>query len=125
MKDLYHNLEVKTSLAPKTRTASENGTGVDLQGFEAALVVIHAGTITDGTHTPKLQESDDNSTWSDVGSSDLLGSFSNISSNSIQTVGYIGSKRYIRVVATVSGATSGGIYGATIVKGAPRHAPVV
>lgn len=124
MYDLKNNLGFAQSLAPAARTASANGTGVDLQGFEAALVVLSPGTITDGTHTPKLQESDDNSSFSDVAAADLIGSFAALASNTIQKVGYKGAKRYVRAVVTVSGATTGGVYAATIVKGNARTAPV-
>lgn len=96
---------------------------MDLRGYESATVLIESGTITDGTHTPKLQESDDNTTYTDVAAGDLIGSFSNIANNSIQEVGYKGTKRYIRVAVTVTGATTGGVYGATVVRGHPRSKP--
>ncbi len=63
-----------------------------------------------------------------VASADLLGSEPTVDSltsdGQIYRLGYIGSKRYIRVAVTVSGATSGAVYGASIVRGAPRSAPV-
>jgi hypothetical protein len=53
--------------------ASVTGTGVDLQSYESAEVVITVGTITDGTHTPKLQESaTSNSGFTDVAAGDQL-----------------------------------------------------
>lgn len=121
--DLKNNADVAQSLAPATRTASANGGGVDLQGYEAAMVVFDAGTITDGTHTPSLEESDDDSTYTAVAAGDLDGSFADLASNGIQRVGYTGAKRYVRAVITVSGATSGGTYGAAIVRGRPHAAP--
>lgn len=124
MKDIHRDSDYVNSLAPASRTATTNGTGVDLQGFEGAEIIITAGTITDGTHAPKLQESDNGSTFADVSSSDLLGTFSNITSNSTQKVGYVGNKRYIRVVVTVSGATTGGVYAAIVRRGLARHEPV-
>jgi hypothetical protein len=127
-RDLTGRLSPALSLAPAARTTSANGTGVDLQGYESATVLFIAGTITDGTHTPKLQESDDNSTFSDVAAEKLIGSFSAVTSssggNSVQEVGYLGGKRYIRVAVTVSGSPStGGVYGAVIVCGNPRSMP--
>jgi hypothetical protein len=50
-RELVGRIKVSQTLAPAARTASANGTGVDLQGFEAVAVVITPGTITDGTHT--------------------------------------------------------------------------
>ena len=40
MKDLANSISVVQSLAPAVRTADANGTGVDLQGFEGATVVV-------------------------------------------------------------------------------------
>lgn len=124
MKDLKNSLNAVTTLAPAARTATENGVGVDLQGFDGALVVIQAGTITDGTHSVKVQESDDNSTFTDVAADDLIGSLVDLTSDTVQRVSYIGVKQYIRVVSTVSGATTGGVYSALVVRGAARKYPV-
>lgn len=104
-------------LAPQARTASANGSSVDLAGYRGAIVVILVGTVTDGTHTPKVQHCDDNSTWVDAAASDLEGTFAALAAATNQYVGYKGAKRYIRVVSTVSGATTGGIYGAAVIKG--------
>lgn len=123
MKDLKHNLTVAQSLDPAARTASANGTGVDLAGYEGAVVVFEVGTITDGTHTPSVQESADNVTFTNVAAADLIGTLANLASNTPQTVGYIGTKRYIRAVSTVAGATTGGVYSAAVVRGIPRKAP--
>lgn len=122
--DLYNNLSVATTLAPAARTASENGAAVDLQGYEGAMIAAIVGTITDGTHTLTVQESDDGSTWSDVAAENLQGSFTNLASDTNQKVGYHGTKRYIRVNVTVSGAANGGAYSVAVVRGNPRKAPV-
>lgn len=124
MRDIKSNLGIATSLAPATRNATANGTGVDLQGFNAAMVVLQVGAITDGTHTPKLQESDDNAAFTDVAAADLIGEFAQLAANTNQRVGYRGAKRYVRVVATVVPGATGGAYGALVVKGEPNHAPV-
>lgn len=127
MQDLYNNISGAITLAPAARTASANGTGVDLAGYTAAMVVITTGTITDGTHAIKLQESDDNSTYTDVAASQVQGTNPSITSsngNSVYKLGYLGYKRYIRAVTTVTGATTGGVYQATVLRGEPRHVPV-
>lgn len=100
------------SLNPGAKTATANGTGVDLQGKYAAEVVFLVGTITDGTHTPSLDESDDNSTFTACAAADMSGSLAVLASNTVRIVGYLGSKRYIRAKSTVAGATTGGVYGA-------------
>jgi hypothetical protein len=121
--DLKNNLTSMISLTPAARTASANGTGVDLANFNGILVTFCPGTITDGTHTPKLQESDDNSTFSDVAAGDQIGTLSALASSTCQQVGYTGTKRYIRAVVTVSGATTGGVYGANVILSDGRKRP--
>ncbi|MFZ5762840.1 MAG: hypothetical protein ACOY8P_07950 [Thermodesulfobacteriota bacterium] len=124
MKDLKSNIKPEVTIAPAgNRNASVNGTGIDLQGFHSAAVTFAPATITDGTHTPKLQESDDNSTFTDVAAADQLGTLAALASDTVQTVGYKGGKRYIRGVVTVAGATTGGIYAAMVIKGHPDLAP--
>lgn len=112
------------TLVPATRTANSTGTGVDLAGYHAAAIYVVAGTITDGTHTPVVQESDDNSIFADVAAEDLQGSLVDITSDSVQEIGYIGNKRYIRVNVAASGTTNGGTYGAFVVRGRSSSRPV-
>ena len=92
-------------------TATATGASVDLApGFERALVIVDAGTVTDGSHVIKLQESDDNSTFTDVDAGDLDGAAPTLASandDQVFTFGYVGTKRYIRAVSTVTGATFG------------------
>jgi hypothetical protein len=104
-------------LAPQARTASANGASTDLSGYLSAIVILDVGVITDGTHTPKLQECDDNATWTDVAAADLEGAFAALATGVNQYVGYKGRKRYLRAVVTVTGGpATGGIYGAVIMR---------
>lgn len=109
------------AITPAAKTATSNGSSVDLAGYGSALAVLVVGTITDGTHTPKLQECDDNSTWTDVAAGDLEGTFAALASTTNQYIGYKGHRRYIRVVVTVAGATTGGVYGAAVLKGGAQQ----
>jgi hypothetical protein len=126
-KDLYQELAPVVSLAAAARTSSANGTGVDLQNYQGNAVIIAAGTITDGTHAFKIQDSDDNSTFADAAAADVVGSLtsftSSTTSGTVREASYIGAKRYVRVVATVSGTTTGGLYSAVVVRGRPRTLP--
>lgn len=123
MIDLKNQTDAVQSLAPAARNATANGTGVDTVNYNGVMALFECGAITDGTHTPVLQESDDNSGFSDVSASQMVGSFAAATANSVQRVGYGGTKRYLRVRQTVSGATTGAVTSATIVGGALRKAP--
>ncbi len=126
MQDLYNEISVAQSLAPAARTASANGTGVDLAGFDAAVVVVETGAITDGTHTIQVEESTDNSTFTAVADADLQGTEPAIGAaddNKVYEIGYMGTKRYVRVAVTVAGATTGGVYAAHVARGRARKQP--
>lgn len=126
--DNYYREIVALALNPQTITGNSttNGNTIDTQGFESVSFTVITGNITDGTVTPKLQHGDQSnlSDAADVSASDMVGSFTAIAAtddNKAYTVNYIGGKRYVRVVLTQTGATSGGIYGAVVRKGAARH----
>jgi len=125
MRDLYNRLSEAPSINPGAKTSSTTGASVDLQGYEGAVVIIAAGAWTDGSHAFSLEESADNATFSTVASGDLQGTLPTIAAsgdgNKTYRVGYRGSKRYLRVKSTVTGATSGAVYGASIVRGFPIH----
>jgi len=131
MKDLYNNALTELTLYLQALTAAAAGDAViDLQGFEGALILIESGIITDGTlYTFELKEgaAANLSDAAAVADDDLLGAepeFAVTDDNKIKEFGYIGSKRYLRVdLKAVTGSpTTGGIFGAAIVKGFPRHA---
>ncbi len=126
MRDLKNNLDAAQSIAPAVYTADADGAGVDLQGYDAAMLVFHPGTVTDGTHTPKVQESDSLATgYTDVATADLEGTLVALASDVPQRVGYKGSKRYIKAYVTVTGSpVTGGVYGAEAIRGLRRQAPV-
>lgn len=128
MRDLYNDVGYTQSLAPAARNATANGTGVDVNGFSGAVFVISVGTWTDGTHTFDMQESDDNSTFTSVAAGQLQGTEPVVSSagtaSKVYKVGYLGSKRYLRVAVTVAGATTGAVYGAAIMTGHAATKPV-
>jgi len=129
MRDLNDQVDVALSLVPAARVnGTLNGTGVDLRGYDSAMLVVSFGAYTDGTHTPSLQHSDDNSSFATVTAAELTAAFTAVSSaggaNSVQRVGYLGSKRYVRAVLTVTGATTGALSDASVVRGTPRNAPL-
>lgn len=131
-RSVYTNVTARQSLPPAARTATANGTGVDrnvgADMHRTAMVLVSTGAITDGTHTITVQDSDDNTTFANVAAEFLQGTAPAIGAaddNKLFFVGYIGERRYLRVVTTVSGSpVTGGIYGADILLGEPRRGPV-
>lgn len=139
MQDLANSLKVLNTINPVVGTSDANGTGIDLQGYESAMAVVPTGIEGDTLSSTvkidfKLEHSDDNSTFVAVGDNTLVtdggvdsdGIFSTLDANAetpqISTIGYIGGKRYLRVVADFTGTHSNGTpIAAQIVLGTPRH----
>lgn len=129
MRDIKNNLDGVSSMDPASYTATTNGSGVDLRDYDGAMVVFQAGTADTGngneTYTPSVDESDDNSSYSAVAASDLEGTLSNMTANSVQRIGYTGSKRYVRAVLTLGGTTPSIDASALVVRGLPHRAPTL
>ena len=112
---MIHNLGSKTYigslLGADSRSASANGTGFDLQGSNdaegEAIVILdsEAGSGTSPTLDVKLQDSADNSSWSDISGktftqvTDGGAGFEKISINTNDV------RRYVRAVATLGGTS--------------------
>lgn len=101
---------LKNVLASSAATAS---VVVDLRDANRAscAVVAPAASYTSANNiTYKLQESDDNITFTDVASMNLVGTFDKFTATTtedkILKVGYVGGKRYVKVVATLTGNLS-------------------
>lgn len=126
---MYDDTSAKLSLASAVRTnGTVNGTGVDTAGtgnfFRSTMAVVIGGTVTDGTHTPTLQHSDDNSTFADAPAELLQGSLVAATTGSVQRQAYLGDKRYLRIKMVTAGATSGGTTTGIILLSQGSGAPV-
>jgi hypothetical protein len=110
MKDTFHSLKAVQALAPAVATAAANGATVDLKGFGSALFAINTGAIAgDGDFGVKLQASDTTTSgdFTDVDTSDQLGTVpATLGASTAYRLGYIGSKRYVRIATTKEGGTS-------------------
>jgi len=128
MRDIRNNLDGVNSIVPNSYTASTNGSGIDLQGYDGAMILFQAGTVDTGsgneTYSPSVEESDDNSTFSAVSASDLEGSLANMTANSVQRVGYKGARRYLRAVLTLGGTTPSIDAAVLVVRGLPHQSPL-
>ena len=143
MKDLSNNINPAVSIINAVKTAAANGTGVDLQGYESATVLVDVGAEGDTLSSSvyfeiSLEESDDDSTYTDVAQASIVdgtissgGIFLKLdgtaggnpdSAGGIFRVGYVGNSRYIRVVIAKTGTHSNVTpIGAMIVRGHARH----
>ena len=129
MRDLKSNIDVAQSIAPAARTTgTTTGAAVDLQNKDSAVIEYTTGAWTDGTHTPSVQESTDGTSFTDVGTADLQGTFTAVSGtagqNGVQRVGYVGTKRYVRGMEVHGTSTTGVISGVNVIRGDPRLGPL-
>lgn len=86
--------------------------------YRTALFVITTGTITDGSHAFAVQDSDDNVTWAAAATDTVHGSAPTVvaaDDDKVFDVGYVGVKRYVRLQAVTTGATTGGVFSAAAV----------
>ncbi len=128
IRDLENNLGAVVSLAPAARNANATGTTVDLQGHDSAMVAVIFGAYTDGSHTPSIEHSHDGSSYEVVPAAQLNGTLTAVTgaggANSVQKVGYIGGRRYIRALLGVSGATTGALCTALVLRGDSHRRPL-
>lgn len=141
MKDAHSKKKVVNLVDAATLAADNTPAAVDRAGYESIEIVlsIGAGGITfSGTNKIEfvLTHSDDNSTYSNVTDADMLG-VSGISSGIVKALtaahgtatpyrfGYIGGKRYLKLLADFSGTHGTGTPIAAIaVLGDPLNQPV-
>lgn len=128
----YNQTLFKRSLSPALRTdGTASGVAVDRAvngGMQDAVVLVSTGTVTDGSHAVAIQDSADGSTdWQAVAAAQLDGAAPTLvaaNDDTVYEVGVRSTRRYLRVVAVTTGATTGAVFGAAILLGRPRYAPV-
>jgi hypothetical protein len=132
-KELHNNVATCIMREAQDYTATVTSDLVNLAGFESCEVLVTVGALTgvsgSNTLTAKLQECDTTvgTSFTDVAVADMIGGFTLIDStaedSTIQRVGYIGNKKYLRVVLTEAGTISAGIVGVYAILGNPRNSP--
>ncbi len=96
-------------LSPAALTASSNGAGVDLQPYTNVAgrnmkAILHVGAVsgTNPTMTVKMQQSSDNTNFSDIPGA----AFSQKTTGpAIDELHFVATQRYVRAVATLGGTT--------------------
>jgi hypothetical protein len=149
-RDLHSNISVVSHIIGTLSATEAPADGVDLQGFNSCEFIINIGAITNIANSPtpswafKLQESDaPSSDFTDVTDSNAVlndsarspvetpdsssGVFLTIDGVSeddeAYRVGYIGTKRYVRVVAIAANAPGNTPLSVLAVLGHPDLAP--
>ena len=134
-KDLYHDFRATAVIAPVAMTtANANGTGIDLLGYKGCRLVVQAGTSTallgaSNLATIRFMESTDNSTFTAIADTDLIGGNNtqvidaNNETPSIHQRSYIGSARYVTVRIEPT-AIIAVVFSASAELGFPIHAPI-
>lgn len=134
MHTLYSNALVQKALPSSTiQTGDTNGTVIDTavfgNNFRDVLFAITSGTLTDGSYVFSVQESD-TTTDEDFAAVDpnrILGAaptYAQTDDNVLTSFGVRPTKRYVRLVCTATGASTGGVLVATAILGAGSLHPV-
>ena len=125
MFDLKNNIELVECLNAIVKDADTNASGIDTQGANSAMVIVNVGapgvTFSGSVKVDvKLEDSADNSTYGAVtnnnfvtgGTVDSNGIWQTIDAdgdcNAVYGIGYVGPKRYFRVVLDFTGSHSTG-----------------
>jgi hypothetical protein len=99
-RDLSSNIKNAQGLVPVAPgTGATNGLGIDTQGFDSCAFVANIDGTAVGTW--KLQESDDDATYTDAVADDVIGTQGAAIVNNAK-LGYVGSKRYVRAVPNLT-----------------------
>lgn len=125
MRDLYSNIKTVLALSPAVQAATINGNGIDTYGFNRAAFAVTTGAIVgSGVFALTVQESDDNSTFTDVAAASIDGTLpTSMAADTVYKVGCRGFKRYVRIVVTKTSGTSIAA-GAVAILGQPNTRPV-
>ena len=101
IKDQKNIIKVLGTIAPQAALGNLTGTTVDVEGFEAVTLYGHGDATAIGTI--KIQHSDaSGSGFTDASATEVIGT-QDIALNATYTdvtIGYIGSKRYVRAFYT-------------------------
>jgi hypothetical protein len=122
------NKAASVSILPQAATASVTGTGVDTKGARMSTMVFAASAFSGAGPgiTVGLEESDDNVTFTTVADADQLPVSGSrvLAASGARMVGYRGTKRYIRGVATFASGTSATVSAVAILEGNPFEGTV-
>ena len=141
MKSIHSLISVVGMIDMELLTADNTPAAIDLMGYEAAEVILRVGaggiTFSDTNKIEfKLTHSDNNSTYTAVVAADLVGAptvgtggiikscIVAKAAVSVDSYGYIGCKRYLKLLADFSGTHgTGTLISASVIKGRAQQNP--
>lgn len=104
--DFPNDVLLGVSVYPAEVDADDSGTSVDMISADGMCFAIQVVGAVGGSDTPtltgKIQESSDNSTWTDVAGATFTAV---TTSNNKQSISFQRTKRYLRHYRTVSGTS--------------------
>lgn len=126
--DLKNNLSVKNALDAATiaTDTTTNGIAVDTQGYEGGVMMLRVGTLTDGTYTLGVEESDaSGSGYSTIPAARIVGTpIALAAANDQDAIGFISNKQFVRATILSASTTSGADITASCALGMPNQGPV-
>lgn len=122
--DLKNHLSLAQSIVPAAYTATATGTGIDCANYDAVAVQINVGAVANNAFSVEVQESDAlASGYTAVATADLDGTEpATLTANTVTVIGYHGTKRYVRAVATDT-AAGDAAFGVIVIRGKGRVQP--
>ena len=99
-KDLHNDISITTAIALTAVADGEDvaGVSIDRQGSDGLEFIFQVGAYTDGSVTPLIEESDDDSDYTAVADADLTNTEASaaLTAAGVSKIGYVGSKRYVK-----------------------------
>lgn len=102
------------AIASNTTT---NSSGLDTSDAKSILLIAHAILYTDGNYALNVQESDDDSTYTDVEAVNIIGTEGTIDAdNEVFSIGVHPQKKYVRLQIVSTSVTTGATLGVVALK---------
>ena len=113
MRDIYPTTGVKSALykafTSGDSTTPEKGNALDIRGFNSVLFAVTANFSETDTAAFKLsvEHCDDNSSFEEATGEYIVGPSGELSEDMpVQKIGYVGARRYVKLVVTPTTAAS-------------------
>jgi hypothetical protein len=139
LRDLLHSVKSSRLISPVSGAADDTASVsqvIDMQGYSGCYISIALGSIADAdaTFTVLLEESDTNFSGAAVADSSMISStagtapeaaasFIFSSDNTVETLDYVGGKRFIRLTITPANNAGAWLHSAVAHQYGARHNP--